>query len=41
MKTTLSILAAVAILYVLFVAVNTYIYSEKQDDGGVHIQLGF
>lgn len=41
MKTILTIIAAALILYVLFVALNTYIYSEKQGDDQIHLQLGF
>lgn len=46
MKTILTLIAAVLIVYLLFVALNTYIYAEKQGDGGLlngsaTIQWGF
>jgi len=41
MKIFLSIVAVLLVLYILFVAVNSYIYNEKQGDGSASIQLGF
>lgn len=35
MKTILTIIAAVLIVYLLFVALNTYIYTQKQGDEGL------
>ncbi|MES2995015.1 MAG: hypothetical protein V4681_03225 [Patescibacteria group bacterium] len=45
MKTILSILIALGLAYLLFVAANTYIYTQEQDEAtqkaGVSIQWGF
>lgn len=46
MKTIMLVIATALLVYVLFVALNTYIYAQKQGDGSLlkgtaTIQWGF
>lgn len=45
MNTILSVLAAILVAYLLFVALNTHLYAEKQGEslfgGSVELQWGF
>lgn len=42
MRNVLFVLLAIVLAYALFVAFNTYIYAQKQEEGvSVEIQWGF